>query len=146
MLKLFPQAYQWRNKDTGKQELHHIAPSVIQRPLHEAVLRSGISKPIGCRTFRYSFATQLPEVGYDIRTIQELLGHSDVSTTMVYTLVLNRGGLAVQSPMIRCDFYSNLVKIDLMYLLFIFPADTYSRNMWQLESQFRLQISGFMIL
>ena len=126
--------------------MHHIKSSIIQRPLHEAVLRSGIPKAIGFHTFRHSFASHLLEDGYDIRTIQELLEHSDVSTTMVYTLVLNRGGLAVQSPMIRCDFYSNLVKIDLMYLLFIFPADTYSRNMWQLESQFRLQISGFMIL
>ena len=126
--------------------MRHIAPSIIQRPLHEAVLRSGIQKAIGFHTFRHSFASHLLEDGYDICIVQKLLGYSDVSTTMVYTLVLNRGGLAVQSPMIRCDFYSNLVKIDLMYLLFIFPADTYSRNMWQLESQFRLQISGFMIL
>jgi integron integrase len=91
--------------------LHHIAPSVIQRPLREAVLRSGIPKAIGFHTFCHSFATQLPEVGYDIRTIQELLEHSDVSTTMVYTLVLNCGGFAVQSPMTGCDFYLNLVKM-----------------------------------
>ena len=103
--------HRWRNKKTGKQELHHIDPSIIQCPLHEAVLRSGIPKPIGCHTFRYSFVTHLPEVGYDIRTIQELLEHSDVKTTMVYTLVLNRGGLAVQSPMIGCDFFPNLVKM-----------------------------------
>ena len=95
---VFPQARRWRNKETGEQGRHHIDPSIIQRTLHEVVLRSGIPKPIGCHTFRHSFATHLLEAGYDIRTIQELLGHSDVKTTMVYTHVLNRGGLGVKSP------------------------------------------------
>ena len=107
----FSQTRRWRNTDTSELRWQHIDPSVIQRTLHEAVLRSGIPKPIGCHTFRYSFVTHLPEVGYDIRTIQELLEHSDVKTTMVYTLVPNRGGLAVQSPMIGCDFFPNLVKM-----------------------------------
>ena len=69
------------------------------------------SVPIGCHTFRHSFASHLLEAGYDICIVQKLLGYSDVKTTMVYTLVLNRGGLAVQSPMIGCDFFPNLVKM-----------------------------------
>ena len=77
---------------------HHLHETVVQRALRRAVLDAGISRRVSCHTFRHSFATHLLEEGYDIRTIQELLGHKDVKTTMIYTHVLNRGGRGVRSP------------------------------------------------
>ena len=96
---VFPQARRWRNRKTGEQGRHHIDESVIQRAVKEAVTRGGLTKRASCHTFRHSFATHLLEDGYDIRTVQELLGHKDVRTTMVYTHVLNRGPRGVRSPM-----------------------------------------------
>jgi len=83
---------------SGKVRRHHIHESSIQKTVKDAALRAGISKKVSCHTLRHSFATHLLESVYDIRTIQELLGHKDVSTTMIYTHVLNRPGISVQSP------------------------------------------------
>lgn len=95
---VFPQEHRWKNTRTGEQGRHHVHETILQRGVKEAVRKAGIVKHVGCHTFRHSFATHLLEAGYDIRTIQELLGHKDVSTTMIYTHVLNRGGRGVCSP------------------------------------------------
>jgi integron integrase len=96
---VFPAEQRWRNPKTGEQGRHHIHESAVQRAVKDAVRKVGLAKRATCHTFRHSFATHLLEKGYDIRTVQELLGHKDVKTTMVYTHVLNRGGRGVQSPM-----------------------------------------------
>ena len=83
---------------TGEQGRHHGDPSIVQKAVKEAVRKAGIVKRATPHTFRHSFATHLLEDGYDIRTVQELLGHRNVKTTMIYTHVLNRGGKGVNSP------------------------------------------------
>ena len=94
---VFPAKRFCTDRRTGEQKRHHIDKSVVQRAFKEAVRLSGIPKSATCHALRHSFATRLLELGYDIRTIQELLGHRDVSTTMLYTHVLNRGGRGVRS-------------------------------------------------
>ncbi len=98
---LFPQKNRWKNRETGEEGRWHLDESLLQKAVKKAILEAGINKNASCHTFRHSFATHLLENGYDIRTVQELLGHSDLRTTMIYTHVLNKGAGGVISPLDR---------------------------------------------
>jgi integron integrase len=103
---VFPQENRWTNVKTSEQGRHHVDESIIQKAVKNAVEKAGITKHATCHTFRHSFATHLLQNGYDIRTIQELLGHKDLKTTMIYTHVVNRGGLGVTSPIDEMEMKS----------------------------------------
>lgn len=95
---MFCQAHRWKNPDIKKEGRYFMDVSILQRAVHGAAKAAGFTMRVSCQIFRHSFATHPLENGYDIRTVQELLGHSDVKTTMIYTHVLNQGSSAVRSP------------------------------------------------
>ena len=95
---VFPQEHRWVNTKTNEQGRHHVHESLLQKANKAAVRRAGLTKRVTSHTFRHSFATHLLADSYDIRTVQELLGHCDAKTTMIYTHVLNREGSGVRSP------------------------------------------------
>lgn len=96
---VFPATTVRTDRESGERRRHHLHASAVQRGVRDAVKAAGLTKPATSHTLRHSFATHLLEAGYDIRTIQELLGHRDVTTTMIYTHVLNKGGRGVRSPL-----------------------------------------------
>ena len=98
---VFPAGNRSADPEGGAMRRYHVHPDTLSRAVARAALRAGIEKRVSCHTLRHSFATHLLERGYDIRTVQELLGHSDVSTTMIYTHVMNKGARAVKSPLDR---------------------------------------------
>ena len=100
---LFPAAHRSEDPRSGTVRRHHVHPHTLGRAVKRAAVSAGIVKPVSCHTLRHSFATHLLERGYDIRTVQELRGHSDVSTTMIYTHVMNKGARAVKSPLDRLE-------------------------------------------
>lgn len=98
---VFPASVRSLDPVSKRTRRHHLDPTVLQKAIRQAARSAGMEKPVSPHTFRHSFATHLLQSGYDIRTVQELLGHKDVKTTMIYTHVLQRGGLAVKSPLDR---------------------------------------------
>ena len=100
---IFPSGKRAIDPRSGEERRHHVHPSALEKHLRSAVEKAETRKKVTCHTFRHTFATQLLESGYDIRTVQELLGHSDIRTTQIYTHVIKRGGNGVISPADRIE-------------------------------------------
>jgi len=98
---VFPQRNRWRDPSSGRPGRHDCDPFILQRAVRDAVRRAGVTKRATCHTFRHCFATHLREGGQDVCTVQKLLGHKDLKTTMIYTHVLNLGPAGVRSPLDR---------------------------------------------
>lgn len=106
---VFPQQNRWKNSQTGQQGRHHMDESLLQKAVHEAILKAGITKHASCHTLRHSFATHFFECGHDIHTVQKLLGHSDIRATAIYLHVFNSASSGIRSPM--DDLFGNASKI-----------------------------------
>ena len=134
---LFPAARCYQDAASGRRMRHHVHETVIQRAVARAVQDAHVAKRVTCHTFRHSFATHLLEAGYDIRTVQELLGHRNVATTMIYTHVLNKGGRGVRSPLdalvaavdIATDHPASLDALGATQLMLTAPAQITSRRL-----------------
>ena len=100
---VFPATRRYRDPRDGRERRHHLHETAVQRAVKTALRAAGVDKPASCHTFRHSFATHLLERGQDVRTVQELLGHQSLNTTMVYVHVLSRGALGVRSPLDPTD-------------------------------------------